>query len=75
MREGYRRDTSTMALEGPQAYATAHIPDLDSPIIRRGRHPGRVTRKDYRTYTLTMTPDSLRVRAAGSIPDLDSTIC
>jgi hypothetical protein len=34
-------------VEGLQARAAAHIPELDSPVVGRRRQPGRVVREGY----------------------------
>jgi hypothetical protein len=47
VREGYQANITTIALERLQARAATRILDLNGPIARRGRQPGRVVREGH----------------------------
>jgi hypothetical protein len=63
VREGYRVDVTTMALERLDAGAAASIPDPDGLVVRRRREPRRVVREGYRADRAAMAHERLEAGA------------
>jgi hypothetical protein len=60
-------DRIVEALERLQARAAAGVPDLDGPVVRRRRQPGRVVREGHGVDRTAMALERLHARAAADV--------